>query len=139
MVTVRPLLLSSGNCKEFVKFLTNKSGGLFGDVMSTILHCSAHDVLSYLLHTLKHRGSQAGGSSIGIGNLNLSRRVVLGQGTPIERRKRLRECRWSSNRGYARLEKMKSFLESEPIQGVFQTYTGRRWKAWKYRGWVEEG
>jgi hypothetical protein len=30
-------------------------------------------------------------------------------------------------------------LDSELIQGVFQTYTGRRWKAWEYRGWVEEG
>jgi hypothetical protein len=30
-------------------------------------------------------------------------------------------------------------LDSEPIQGVFQIYTGRRWKAWEYRGWVEEG
>jgi hypothetical protein len=29
-------------------------------------------------------------------------------------------------------------MDSEPIQGVFQTYTGRRWKAWEYRGWVEE-
>jgi hypothetical protein len=30
-------------------------------------------------------------------------------------------------------------LESEPIQDVFKTYTGRRWKAWEYRRWVEEG
>jgi hypothetical protein len=28
--------------------------------------------------------------------------------------------------------------DSEPIQRVFQTYTGRRWKAWEYRRWVEE-
>jgi len=30
-------------------------------------------------------------------------------------------------------------LDSEPIQGVFQTYTGRCWKALEYRRWVEEG
>jgi hypothetical protein len=57
----------------------------------------------------------------------------------MERRERLREYRWSSYRGYAGLEKRKSFLDSEPIQGVFQTYTGRCWKALEYRRWVEEG
>jgi hypothetical protein len=35
--------------------------------------------------------------------------------------------------------KMKSFLDSEPIQGVFESYSGRCWKAWEYRRWVEEG
>jgi hypothetical protein len=30
-------------------------------------------------------------------------------------------------------------LDSEPIQEVFQAYTGRPWKAWEYRRWVEEG
>ena len=34
---------------------------------------------------------------------------------------------------------MKSFLDSEPIQGVFESYSGRCWKAWDYRRWVEEG
>ena len=34
---------------------------------------------------------------------------------------------------------MKWFLDSEPIQGVFESYTGRRWKALEYRRWVEEG
>jgi hypothetical protein len=34
---------------------------------------------------------------------------------------------------------MSFYLNSEPIQGVFQTYTGRCWKAWEYRRWVEEG
>jgi hypothetical protein len=34
-------------------------------------------------------------------HLNPVRGVVLGQGTPTERRKRLREYRWSSYRGYA--------------------------------------
>ena len=72
-------------------------------------------------------------------HLNPVRGLVLGQGTPMERRKRLREYRWSSFRSYAGLEKRKSFLESEPIHEVFQTYTGRPWKAWEYRRWVEEG
>jgi putative transposase len=72
-------------------------------------------------------------------HLNPVRGVVLGQGTPIERRERLRGYRWSSYRGYAGIEKMKSFLEGEPIQSVFQTYSGRSWKAWEYRRWVEEG
>ena len=34
-------------------------------------------------------------------HLNPVRGVVMGQGTPIERRARLREYRWSSYRGYA--------------------------------------
>ena len=34
---------------------------------------------------------------------------------------------------------MKSFLDSEPIQGVFESYSGRCWKAREYRRWVEEG
>jgi hypothetical protein len=55
------------------------------------------------------------------------------------RRERLGEYRWSSYRSYAGMEKGKSFLDSEPIQEVFQTYTGRRWKAWEYRGWVKIG
>ena len=49
-------------------------------------------------------------------HLNPVRGMVLGQGTPSERRERLREYRWSSYRGYAGLEKRKSFLDSEPIQ-----------------------
>jgi hypothetical protein len=69
-------------------------------------------------------------------HLNPVRGVVLGHGA---RRERLREYRWSSYRGYAGLEKMKSFFDSEPIEGVFQSYTGRSWKAWEYRRWVEEG
>ncbi len=48
-------------------------------------------------------------------HLNPVRGVVLG--ALIERRERLREYRWSSYRGYAGLEKMKSFFDREPIQG----------------------
>jgi hypothetical protein len=58
-------------------------------------------------------------------HLNPVRGLLLGQGTPMERRVGLREYRWSSYRGYAGLEKRKSFLDSEPIQGVLQIYTGR--------------
>jgi putative transposase len=49
-------------------------------------------------------------------HLNPVRGMVLGQGTPMERRERLREYRWSGYRDYAGLEKRKSFLDSEPIQ-----------------------
>jgi hypothetical protein len=42
----------------------------------------------------------------------------------------------SKYRGYTGLEKMKSFLDGEPIQGVFQSYSGRCWKAWEIvAGW----
>ena len=63
-------------------------------------------------------------------HLNPVRGMVLRQGTsarvPLEQLP-----------GHAGLEKRKSFLDSEPIQGVFQIYTGRRSKAWEYRGWVD--
>jgi hypothetical protein len=52
-------------------------------------------------------------------HLNPVRGMVLGQGLSMERRERLREYRWSSYRGCAGLEKRKSFLDSEPIQGIF--------------------
>jgi REP element-mobilizing transposase RayT len=71
-------------------------------------------------------------------HLNPVRGVGLGRGTPGERRERLRGYPWSSYRGYAGLEKMKSFVDSDAIQRVFESFTGRRWKAWKYRRWVEE-
>ena len=71
-------------------------------------------------------------------HLNPVRGVALGQGTPSERRKRLRAYRWSSYQGYAGLEKMESFLDSEAIQEAFESFSGRPWKGWKYRRWVEE-
>jgi REP element-mobilizing transposase RayT/AraC-like DNA-binding protein len=71
-------------------------------------------------------------------HLNPVRGVVLGQGTPTERRERLRGYLWSSYPGYAGLEKTKPFLDSQAIQGVFESFSGQRWKAWKYRRWVEE-
>ena len=45
------------------------------------------------------------------GHLNPGRGVALGEGTPSERRERLRAYRWSSYQGYAGLEKMESFLD----------------------------
>jgi putative transposase len=54
-------------------------------------------------------------------HLNPVRGVMLSQGTPIERRERLREYRWSSYRAYAGLEKTKWLLDSEPIQAVFES------------------
>jgi len=70
-------------------------------------------------------------------HLNPVRGLALGHGTPIERRERLRGYGWSSYRGYAGLEKMKSFLDSEAIVKVFESFSGGHWKAWKYRRWVE--
>jgi len=71
-------------------------------------------------------------------HLNPVRGLTLGQGSPTERRERLRGYCWSSYRSYAGLEKMKSFLDGEAIEGVFESFSGERWKAWKYRRWVEE-
>ena len=51
-------------------------------------------------------------------HLNPVRGVVLGQGTPTERRERLRGYLWSSYPGYPGLEKTKPFLDSEAIEGV---------------------
>lgn len=70
-------------------------------------------------------------------HLNPVRGLKLGEGTAIERRERLRNYRWSSYRSYAGLEKMKSFLDSAAIEEVFESFSGVRWKAWKYRRWVE--
>jgi hypothetical protein len=33
---------------------------------------------------------------------------------------------------------MKSFLNTEAIAGVFESFTGQCWKCWQYRRWVEE-
>ncbi|MBV8177092.1 MAG: transposase [Verrucomicrobia bacterium] len=71
-------------------------------------------------------------------HLNPVRGLKLGQATAVERRERLRDYRWSSYRSYAGLEKMKSFLDSEAVEEVFESFSGGRWKAWKYRRWVEE-
>ena len=71
-------------------------------------------------------------------HLNPVRGMILGQGTPIERRERLREYRWSSYRCYAGIEKMKSFLDTESIERVFESFSGGQWKTSKYRRWVEE-
>ena len=66
------------------------------------------------------------------------RGATLGQGTPVERRERLRDYRWSTYRAYAGLEKLKSFLDNEAIERVFESFSGQDWKASKYRRWVEQ-
>jgi hypothetical protein len=33
---------------------------------------------------------------------------------------------------------MKSFLDSQAIQGVFESFTGQGWRGWQYRRRVEE-
>jgi putative transposase len=71
-------------------------------------------------------------------HLNPVRGKVLGDGTPIERRDRLRQYRWSGYRGYAGLEKRQPFVDGEAIERVSETYSGQSWKSWRYRRWVEE-
>src|SRR5207253_6535646 len=44
-------------------------------------------------------------------HLNPVRGAALGSGTAVERRRRLRNFRWSSYRGYAGLEKPWAFVE----------------------------
>jgi hypothetical protein len=62
---------------------------------------------------------------------------VLGNGTPTQRRERLRDYRWSSYRGYAGLQKPFAFVEEELVLGELQ---GSRDSARRrYRRFVEEG
>ena len=53
-------------------------------------------------------------------HLNPVRGAVLGAGTPVQRRGRLRAYRWSSYRGYAGLEKPFDFVEEELVLGELQ-------------------
>jgi putative transposase len=70
-------------------------------------------------------------------HLNPVRGAVLGQGTPIERRKRLRQFVWSSYPGYAGLGKAWPFIEEKLILGELGgPVRGRRRR---YRSFVEEG
>jgi hypothetical protein len=41
--------------------------------------------------------------------------------------------------GLRRVGENEILLHSEPIQGVFESYSDRCWKDWEYRRWVEEG
>jgi putative transposase len=73
-------------------------------------------------------------------HLNPVRGKVLGRGTPMERRGRLRDYTWSSYRGYAGLGKQYGFVEEEMILGALQGAgkSGTRERK-RYRGFVEEG
>src|ERR1700730_14940500 len=72
-------------------------------------------------------------------HLNPVRGETLGEGTPEERRERLRSYTGSSYRGYGGLGKSKRFVRSEAIEGAFKSFTGREWNPIQYRRWVEEG
>lgn len=73
-------------------------------------------------------------------HLNPVRGKVLGRGTPMERRRRLRENKWSSYRGYAGLGKQFGFVEEEMILGALHgaRRIGNRERQ-RYRAFVEEG
>ena len=70
-------------------------------------------------------------------HLNPVRGKVLGQGTPAQRREKLRSYRWSSYRGYAGLEKAFAFLAEGLVLGELGGPT--RGQRLRYRHFVEEG
>jgi putative transposase len=70
-------------------------------------------------------------------HLNPVRGVRLGEGTPAERRKRLREFPWSSYPGYAGLRKQWSFVQEKPV--LEQIGRSKRQDKIRYRRYVEEG
>lgn len=71
-------------------------------------------------------------------HLNPVRGSVLGNGTPLERRHRLRDFRWSSYRGYAGLEKPWGFVEEAMVLGELGGGIGQKARL-RYRRFVEEG
>jgi hypothetical protein len=70
-------------------------------------------------------------------HLNPVRGAVLGAGTPIQRRDRLRAYPWSSYRGYAGLAKGFGFIEEKLVLGELQTTWAKERQ--RYRRFVEEG
>ena len=70
-------------------------------------------------------------------HLNPVRGKVLGQGTPGQRRERLRSYRWSSYRGYGGLAKPFRFVEEGLVLGELGGPT--RGQRVRYRRFVEEG
>ena len=70
-------------------------------------------------------------------HLNPVRGKVLGEGTPAERRERLRQYRWSSYPGYAGLRKQLNFVEENRV--LAEMGGGRRKRRVEYRHYVEEG
>jgi putative transposase len=72
-------------------------------------------------------------------HLNPVGKETTTEGTPEERRERLRTYLWSSYRGYAGLGKAKGFIATQAIEEVFKSFTGQEWSPIQYRRWVEEG
>jgi len=72
-------------------------------------------------------------------HLSPVREERLREGTPEQRRERLRSYTWSSYRGYAGLGKYNRFVKSKAIEVVFESFTGQEWNPIQYRRWVEEG
>ncbi len=70
-------------------------------------------------------------------HLNPVRGKRLGQGTPAQRRERLRNYRWSSYRGYAGVERGFGFVEPELVLG--ELGGPHRGERLRYRRFVEEG
>jgi REP element-mobilizing transposase RayT len=71
-------------------------------------------------------------------HLNPVRGQMIGKGSPVERRKRLREWKWSSYRGYSGLVEPEGWMQDERILGEMG---GIRLKGerLRYRRYVEEG
>jgi putative transposase len=70
-------------------------------------------------------------------HLNPVRGLVIGRGNPVERRKRLREWRWSSYRGYSGLAKPQAWVQERRILG--EMGSPRKGARLQYRRFVEEG
>jgi putative transposase len=70
-------------------------------------------------------------------HLNPVRGAVLGRGTPMERRERLRQFVWSSYRGYGGLSKPWPFIEERLI--LEELGGPARERRPRYRSFVEEG
>jgi len=70
-------------------------------------------------------------------HLNPVRGRVIGRGDPAERRKRLRECRWSTYRGYSGLGRPEAWINQERVLGEMSGPAKER--RLQYRRYVEEG
>lgn len=70
-------------------------------------------------------------------HLNPVRGKWIGRGDPVERRKRLRQWRWSSYRGYSGLAKPEPWVNQERVLGEIGGRAKER--PLRYRRFVEEG
>jgi putative transposase len=70
-------------------------------------------------------------------HLNPVRGKLIGRGDPVERRKRLRQWRWSSYRGYSGLAKPEPWVNQERVSGEIGGRAKER--TLRYRRFVEEG